>query len=408
MADRREQLLAAFDADEEGEVVEDESNEGAADLVDTKLDKENDELLVEDKAGNEAADKSTDDKAAEADEKSVLKSGKKPKTGSISSKPVVSEGTKKVSQKADASKGTKDASGAKTLEEQERLVAEAGEAPKSWKIETREHWAKLPKDVRDQVKQRETEITQFIGQHGKAIQHKAQFDELVQPFMPFIAAQQSTPMKAFHSLMTTAARLTTGGPQQKAAVISEIMDNYGVDIPTLDAYLTAKRDRGGVGNGSLPNGVPNDGQPPAWARGLFEFMSEAKQAKQTREQRVQSEAAEELAAMEKKPFFSDLQSDIGLIMQHASSKGQIMTLDQAYAKARKMNPEVDKILTQREKAAAGNGSEAIAKARKAASTVRGAPGTGSAISTNGKGPQNEKPLTRRQQLSASFDEASEE
>ena len=396
MADRKQQLLEAFNEDESDEDIEtvDETHD-----VDGEGLASDDTSLVADEFGSEAGEDA--DEGAGKDEK------RKEEVEKQLEKDPLLKGIKKLAKglpkTADAaSKGAKDAPVAKTIQQTEKEAAEAGEAPKAWKVATREHWAKLPKEVREQVQQRETEITQFIGRHGAAIQHKAQFDETVQPFLPFIAAQQSTPMKAFHSLMTTAARLTTGAPQAKALVISEIMRNYGIDAKTLDEVLSAQMN----GNAPPAHQQQQSSAPPAWAQPLLSFMQETKQARTEREKRTEQEAAAELATFEKKPFFSDLQSDIGFLMERASAKGELLTLDQAYAKARKMNPEVDKILTQREKAAAGSGETAVTRARKAAASVRGAPGVGVVVKANGKA--SDKPLDRKAAIAAAFDAAQEE
>jgi hypothetical protein len=395
VADRKQQLLEAFDKEEGDDTETVDKN----DDIDGEVTLSDDASVVADESGDaETSDEGTKEGSPKTDGKNLEGDDKKTKVTSAASQSIDSK-------KTDALKGTKKDPAAKTIQQTEKEAADAGDAPNAWKPAIREHWAKLPKEVREEVQRRETEITQFIGRHGAAIQHKAQFDEMVQPFMPFIAAQQSTPMKAFHGLMTTAARLTTSHPQGKAQVIAEIMRNYGVTPQILDEVLTAQMQSGGAPQ------TPVNNDPPAWARPLFNFMQETAQAKKERERRTEQEAAAELAEFEKKPFFNDLQSDIGLLMDRAAQKGQLMTLEQAYVKARKMNPEIDAILTQREKAAASNGTgTALDKARKAASTIKGAPGAGSTLRTNGKTvPTNgSKPPDRKSILSAAFDEASEE
>lgn len=410
MADRKQQLLDAYTKEEEGEdieTVEEEELEGTEAESEEDEHSSDDPPVVESDESEDKASKEADASAGKTPDKGDgkrlgKKSGKAGSDLGDAGKLSKPEG---VSKKADAPKGGQKAPVEKTLDQIEKEAAEAAaDAPKSWRPVERETWGKIPKEARDAIQRRETEITQFIGQHGKAIQHKAQFDEMVQPFMPFIAAQQSTPLKAFHGLMTTAARLTTGAPQQKAQVIAEIMRNYGIDVKTLDEVLSAQMQGGGQ-----PSFQPQNAEPPAWARPMFDFMRETTQARKEHQDRTQREAADEIAAFEKKPFFSDLKDDIALVMERATAKGQKMTLDQAYAKARKMNPEVDAILTQREKAAAAaNGGSAVEKARKAASTVRGAPGAGGVVTkTNGKA-NDGKPVDRRAALSAAFDDLSQE
>lgn len=408
MADRRAQLAEAFETVEDDEKDKSELSGGDEAAV---LDETDDTSVLESSDdGEETHDDDSGKASGEDGSKGAAKTVRKDSGKNDSGKDSVSD-----VQRVRHDKNSTPGKSAPKIEDTEKAAAEAaakaaeiGEAPKSWKVTTREHWSKLPQDVREQINTREREITKFIGQHGAAIQHKAQFDEVVQPYLPFIAAQQSTPMKAFQGLMNTAARLTTGTPEQRAGVISEIMRNYGVTAQVLDAVLSSQLQGGGPGSG-YPQPSGHGEQPPAWARPMFEFMTEAKQARQQMAQRTQQEAAAEMAKFESREFYSDLQEDMGMLLRRAADKGQLMTLEQAWEKARKMNPDVDKILSQREAAAAAkNGGTKVDRARRAASSIRGAPGVGAPVKVNGKGSGSEKPMSRADYLRAAFDEAAED
>jgi hypothetical protein len=395
MADsRREQLMKAF---EEAEKDEQEDSDSATELEESPEPGDESTRSPEAPSGEPVDDatepvvedkqeqpKGAKEKPRGSDGKFVPKDAKGPKgPGSTGSK----------TGKSDPAGGPAPAGEEKPPQEVVPPV-EVAPAPKAWRPAVREHWGKLPSDVREEITRRETEITQFIGQHGGAIQHKRQFDEVVQPYLPLIAAQQSTPIKAVANLMNTAARLMMGTPQQKASVIAEVIRNYGVDIKELDGVLGAAPTAG-----AAPR---TEEGPPSWSRPIFEFMQEARQSRVTEQQRAERAATEELEAARKKPFFDDLSEDIGLLMQKAHAKGQLMTLDAAYDRARKMNPEIDQILTQREKAAkvnTGNGQDPLARARKAASTVSGAPAGGQAPK---KKPDAE--MSRREALAKAFDD----
>lgn len=411
MADRREQLLAAFDEaeDDETDTAEGDAGEPLAGDADAGGDLLGDKSVVADDAEPSAEGASDDgEKDAGSDGKPVAKAGKKLAPRSDARKVGAAKRAAKVSAKAVTPTGPQDdaaAAKAATEKAEKDAAAAIGDAPPAWKPAVREHWNKIPTAVREEVKRRETEITQFIGKHGAAIQHKAQFDEIVQPFMPFIAAQSSTPMKAFHGLMTTAARLTTSPPQGKAQVIAEIMRNYGVDVKTLDAVLSAQ-----MSGGAGPNVVSVDNNPPAWARPMMQFMTEAQQSKVARDQRVQQEAAAELTEAEKLPFFNDMRTDIGLLMERAAAKGELLTPVQAHAKARRMNPEIDQILTQREQAAAAAKQKGAAAVRKTPALIRNSIGGGmtGAAAANGAARAADKAPDRRSILTAAFDAASED
>lgn len=391
MADRREQLLDAF---KEHEETDEEAGEGAGEgevslEADADSDTDIEKRVLESKEETKTDDEESGKEAGKENAKRLEKDGEN-KSGK--------SGDNAISRvRPDKNPAKKDNAAQKDLEQQEKLAAEAGEAPKSWRPKNRELWTKLPAEAREEINKREGEITKFISQHGTAIQHKQQFDELVQPFMPFIAAQQSTPFKAFHGLMTTAARLTTGAMHQKAQVISEIIQNYGIDLRVLDEVLAGQQ------SGRQPNQQQQsypDSRPPAWAQPMFNFMTEVQQSRQQRAKKVEEDAAREIAEFEKKPFYSDLKDDIGFLMSHAAERGQLMTMEQAYQKARKMNSEVDAILTQREKAAeAKKNGNSVERSQRAASSVRGAP-SGSASSGNAA--KNNGATDRRSQLMEAY------
>lgn len=293
---------------------------------------------------------------------------------------------------------------------QEKKAAEAREhpaapaptdrAPVSWKPAQREQWSKLPADVRAEINRREREIQEGFKQTETVRKFANDFAQVVQPYTHLIAQQGSTPLRAVENLMRTAAGLSTGSQEQKARIVAEIIGNYGIDIRTLDNYLS-----GVVKDGRVPAAVPQPEAPPSWARPMFEFMETVKTGRQQAEERARSEAQAEIERISEKPFFEDVREDMADIMEVATRRGREMTLEQAYNQAVKMHPEISGILSQREAAAKARNpvSEAaatLARARKAASTVVGAP-TG-----EGSGAIKATPKTRREAIEEAWEQAS--
>lgn len=268
-------------------------------------------------------------------------------------------------------------------------------APNAWKTSTREHWAKLPEEVRSEINRRELEVQQTLTQTGQVRKFAQDFAQTIQPYSHLIRAQGSTPLQAVNNLMQTAAGLMQGNPEQKARIVSDIIANYGVDIQTLDTVLT-----------SMAGQRPQNPQQavPDWARPMFGFMENVQKMQEQRQHQLVQEADQAIAAMEQKPFFSDLKEDIADLMETAANRGKVLTMEQAYERALALNPEIAKIINQRKLAETNRNpvSEAaatLARARKASSTVKGAPGGTKVGVPNGK-------MTRRQMLSEAWDDSS--
>jgi hypothetical protein len=288
----------------------------------------------------------------------------------------------------------KEAKAAADFSKQQKPVEAApvtDRAPNSWKPAIREHWAKLPPDVRAEVTRREREIQQTLSQTAQVRKFANDFAQVVNPYAHLIRTQNSTPLEAVNNLMQTAAGLMQGNVQQKAAIVAEIIGNYGVDIQALDKILSS---------GPATNARQPVEAVPQWARPVFDFMGNMQKMQNQAQQRLAEEADRDIAAAESKPFFDDLRDDIADIMEVAANRGRKMSIEQAYTVALNANPEIKKIVDQRERATRNPVSEAaatLARARKAASTVVGAPSTAKKAG-DGK-------LTRRQQLSEAWDDS---
>jgi len=241
--------------------------------------------------------------------------------------------------------------------------------PNSWRASAREHWGKLPPEVRQEVARREAETEKVLSASAESRKFSQQFHQTVAPYANLIRAQNSTPLAAVQNLMGTAAALTTGTPEQKAAVVTNIIKSYGIDIAILDKVLA-----GAVGtDGKVSGQVP--GLEEAIQRHLApvsQFMTEVQQARQKRGQELQQSVAQEIDAFEKDPvneFFRDVREDMADIMDLAAKRGQEMTMKQAYARAVAANPQISAIVSQRKAAAAAQAE----RSKNASKTISGTP-----------------------------------
>jgi hypothetical protein len=320
------------------------------------------------------------------------------KTGVEEKPPVIKEAGKKVDKAVQQElKASKKIETGKPEQKAQPVQLEPGDkAPVSWKPALREQWANIPKEVRDEIRRREQHIERTLNETGVMRKFATDFAQMVQPYSHLIRAQNSTPLQAVNNLMQTAAGLMQGNPQQKAEIVSQIMSNYGVDVQVLDQVLSKSYNPQTAQFQSQQNSAP-----PAWARPMFDFMERAQTQQQQFEAQQRQQADREIEEMSSQPFFDDLRDDIADLMEIAAKRGKVLSLKDAYAKAVELDPEVSKLVKksapiQKSQNPVSQAAATLARARKAAKTISGAP--------RGEGGKGDKPKTRREMLSESWDE----
>jgi len=243
-------------------------------------------------------------------------------------------------------------------------------APQSWKPGAREAWSTLPPDVRAEVYRRERETATAIQQSAQAREVLNTVQQMQHDFGPALAAEGVDVVTATRNLMQISSRLRFGTPQEKAVTVAQIMQAYGVDVPTLDAILS---------NTPMPQHAQVQQQQLRDPR-LDGLLSQIAQARQAQAQQVQQQAVSEVETFgQDKDFFAEVRETMADMLELAAKRGVDMTLGQAYERACQMDPEISRVLAQR--AAAGqaqNQNRSTARAKAAASSVRSTPVTGGA------------------------------
>jgi hypothetical protein len=256
-------------------------------------------------------------------------------------------------------------------------------APVSWKAGAKSEWAKIPKVAQEEIMRRETETSKVLSQTANARKHFDEFNNTIGPFMPLIRAQNSTPMVAVKNLMTTAAGLTIGSPQQKAQIVAEMIGNFGVDIQTLDSILSGQVQQGprsaAVGTSQVEVAVQRQLGP------VYDFMNKMQQTQAQREAQMRQEADTVVEQFSSKhEFFEELRDDIADLMEVAANRGRNVTLEQAYNSVVSSHPEYSAAVQQRAAANRAKQNGSVQRARNAASSVVGTPNMGSPGKTGEK------------------------
>lgn len=244
------------------------------------------------------------------------------------------------------------------------------EAPVSLKATERAEWAKAPKAIQEAFLRRDAEVQTALRQSAESRKLAEEFNQVVGPYMPLIRASNSTPMVAFKNLMTTAAGLTLGTPQQKAQIIRDIINNYRVDIKTLDEVLSQDIQSGGQAP-AAPGTSDIEVHIQKAIAPVYQFMESLTNQQKAAQQRVQTEAERAVEVFKgKNEFFEELREDMADMMELAASRGREMTMQQAYDACVALNPTI-KAAVEQKRAAASNG--AAQKARLASMSVAGSP-----------------------------------
>lgn len=259
-------------------------------------------------------------------------------------------------------------------------------APAQWKPAIREEWPKLPRAVQEEVLRREADSMRLIGSVGPKIRMADEISQHIAPFAESLTESGMSPSAFVADIFDSIKVLARGTPQERAETVANIVQSYGVDLPTLDRILTARI--------SAPPEVLQARIATARANAVIHQQTSSVEH-QTAMDAERSIVA--FAADPKHEFIDDVRNQMADLIELGHAK----SLEDAYQSAIWSNPDTRKILLTREaqSRAAVKTTRAVA-ARKASSSVRGAPSVPGAASNGASGG------TLRETIAAAFDEAS--
>lgn len=258
-------------------------------------------------------------------------------------------------------------------------------APSQWKPAVREKWNSLPREVQEEVLRREHDNLRLIGSVGQKIRLADEVSQHIAPFMETMQARGATPQQFINDVFSTTKVLASGNAQEKAEVVANIVQSYGIDLKMLDQVL--------AGRLSAP---PPDPRLIEMQRQAQQLQGRVMQYETQKQQQVHHGAAtmlQEFASDPKNEFFDDVRD----MMADLIETGKAQTLQDAYTASIWANPDTRKILLQREaeQRAASRGRRAEV-ARRASSSVHGTPrGAG--------GPPGNTGMSLRETIAAAID-----
>ena len=245
------------------------------------------------------------------------------------------------------------------------------EAPNSWKAEAKQHWNTLPKEVKQYIVDRETEVHKGFTRQDEERTFGKQLKDVLTPYMAMIQAEGATPSQAVQSLLNTAYTLRTANPAQKAELFRSLAQQYQVPLEELtqqqqyvDPALEQLQSR------------------------LAQIERENQMLQQQRVMQNQYEMESTIAAFGSKPgheHLGDVSAHMSALIQSGVVQGATPDelLENAYQQAIWAKPELrSTLLAQQQAEEAKRAAEAKQQkadaARRAAGSVSGSPVTSSA------------------------------
>jgi hypothetical protein len=249
----------------------------------------------------------------------------------------------------------------------------------------REHWKDTPKAVRDEVAKRERDYATGMQRHAEGAKRAAGMDTVIGPHSQYIQ-MNGGPGKAVGDLLMAGSTLQMGSPLQKAQQVAGLIQQFGVDISTLDGLLSGQ-------------GVPRETQQRNDVQrqvqeAVAPYQQQAQQfQRQQQQQTLQAQhmigsEIQQFAQDPQNEFYRDVRMEMADILEMASNRGVELGLQEAYQRACAMRPDVAAILNTR-------ASAPTAGKRRAASSIHGTPGGSPAAGAPG---------SMREAIEAAFDQ----
>lgn len=235
--------------------------------------------------------------------------------------------------------------------------------PQSWRPSARDAWDKVPPEAQEEIERVERTTKQLVQRDAQVRKQGEAWDKVVAAYRPYI---QGEPTQYVEGLLRTATQLQTAPAPQRAALVAQIVRDFGVDINALDEALSQapaprqQEQRREEYKDPRVDQILLHLQRMQWAPKVEDFEKEAKYL----DEPMPAE------------FGSDIlvRNVVGAILASAGQHGIAMTLQQAYDAAIALHPTLREAQKQAADAkAAAERNTQTAAARAASSSIRSEP-----------------------------------
>jgi len=218
-------------------------------------------------------------------------------------------------------------------------------APAGWTPAEREEWSALPDSVKNRVTLREQQMNDFMNEGADNRKLGQRYKELTDRFSSVFAAEgMNDSFAGIEGLIGVVAGLQNGAPLHKAQTIANFVKQYGVDIGELDNALSGAQPSAQTQqNTQFEQMIDSRMQP------VNQLLEQINQNNYNNAQQREQQTTQDIQQFEQTAeFMGDVRNDMADLMDMAASRGQSMSLQQAYDKACAIHPEISQVMSDRQ------------------------------------------------------------
>jgi len=253
------------------------------------------------------------------------------------------------------------------LEQQIPSPAEAdpqfSRAPSTWRNESKAKWNDIDPVIREEIVKREADYGREINKHHTDAAYGRGVQQSLQPYMPMINASGKTPNEVVTSMLDAHYRLANANPQQKAELLLQTASQFGADMSIMQQEYNPEQ------NALQQAMYPIQQEVQQLRQQISQQSNQAQQFEQT--QAISTIDAFDNATDEngnaKFPYFETVRNDMADLIERSESRGQQLSLEEAYESAIWAAPELRQTLlaNQQTNSVEANRKEVAAKAKAA-------------------------------------------
>lgn len=238
-------------------------------------------------------------------------------------------------------------------------------APPSWKIGARQDWDKTPPSVRAETHRRELEMQHFVTKTAPDRQMAGEIRQILAPIAQSIQARGTTPARLVASYVEFDRAMSSGDPATAARALVGVAKGYGIPVEAVADAWDGK-------------GVPQQRQPSV-EEIREQVRAEERAAWQAQQQQAEfrshtARVAEFSKTVDPVLFNEDVRHDMAALIDAAAARGVELSLQDAYDRAVRANPESWAIVQQKEQAKlAATKQQATQRSEAAGSSVKSRP-----------------------------------
>lgn len=219
----------------------------------------------------------------------------------------------------------------------------------SWKKEAAEIMRTLPEDAQKYIIERQDQFHKGIEGYREAANFAKSIDKAINPYKDYLGQLGVAPDVAFSNLLRTEKTLRTGSAQEKAELFQKLAHDYGIDMGQLAS-------------------IPFDAERSRMKSELAYYQEQLKASNDFRQSQEDAQYHSLINDFgQQHEHFEAVREDMALLLE----SGKAQTLEDAYAKALRLNDEL--YAKNMEKQQLSAATQQAQRAKQAAVQVKGSP-----------------------------------